>query len=102
MDERHADSPRALNVTLAVAIARHSANGWNDAALPHDLEAFGRLLGVGPMLARERLMRSAAFAAAAEGDWYEPAVPASCERAAGSPAPAGAEAAPSHSGKLMK
>ena len=48
MDERHALTPRALNVSLAVAVARHSAHGWDDAALPDDFAAIGRLIGARP------------------------------------------------------
>lgn len=36
--------PRIRNVTLAVDLARHSANGWNDAALPDDFAAIENLL----------------------------------------------------------
>ncbi len=36
--------PRIRNVTLAVDLARHSANGWNDAALPDDFSAIENLL----------------------------------------------------------
>ena len=32
------------NVILAVNLARHSANGWDDAALPDDYDEIGRLL----------------------------------------------------------
>lgn len=37
---------RATNVSLAVNLARHSANGWDDAALPDDYEAIARFLHV--------------------------------------------------------
>lgn len=37
LDDEHADHPRVLSVTLSVALARHSAHGWYDAALPHDI-----------------------------------------------------------------
>jgi hypothetical protein len=69
MDERHASTPRAMNVSLALAVARHSANGWDDPALPEDFAAIGRLLGCGPVGARERVVR-VAVRAAAEWDWY--------------------------------
>lgn len=46
IDSAHQDHPRVRNVTLAVDLARHSANGWNDAALPDDYLAIGRLLGL--------------------------------------------------------
>ena len=78
MDERHALTPRSLNVRLAVAVARHSAHGWDDAALPDDFAAIGRLLGLTPEGARERVLKVAARADA-ESEWYEvppPATPA--------------------------
>lgn len=46
MDDANADLPRVQNVTLAVNLARHSANDWSDAALPDDLRAIGALLHV--------------------------------------------------------
>lgn len=36
--------PRERNVELAVKLARHSANGWDDAALPDDYKDIGELL----------------------------------------------------------
>lgn len=63
MDERNALTPRALNVSLAVALARHSAHGWDDAALPDDFAAIGRLIGLSPDGARERILKIAAKAA---------------------------------------
>jgi len=69
MDERHATTPRALNVSLAVAVARHTANGWDDAALPDDFAAIGRLVGLGATGARERVIQ-VALHAAKDADWY--------------------------------
>ena len=69
MDERHALTPRSLNVSLAVAVARHSAHGWNDAALPDDFAAIGRLLSMSPDTARERVVK-VALKAAQDADWY--------------------------------
>jgi HD-like signal output (HDOD) protein len=40
------ESPRELNVRLAVDLARHSANGWSDAALPDDYVAICKLLRI--------------------------------------------------------
>jgi HD-like signal output (HDOD) protein len=37
---------RAKNVSLAVNLARHAANGWDDAALPDDYEAIAAFLHV--------------------------------------------------------
>ena len=46
MDRNNAENPRVQNVTLAVDLARHSANGWDDAALPDDYAAIEALLHV--------------------------------------------------------
>lgn len=46
MDDANAGLPRVQNVTLAVNLARHSANDWNDPALPDDLCAIETLLHV--------------------------------------------------------
>ena len=59
MDERHAATPRALNVSLAVSVAANSASGWDDPALPDDFASIGRLLGVGPAGARDRVVKVA-------------------------------------------
>lgn len=44
MDDEHAQQQRVRNVALAVSLARHSANGWDDAALPGDYENIAKLL----------------------------------------------------------
>ncbi|HRB98144.1 MAG TPA: HDOD domain-containing protein [Nitrosomonas sp.] len=44
MDDSCSSLQRVRNVTLAVNLARHSANGWDDAALPDDYEDIARLL----------------------------------------------------------
>ena len=36
------------NVVLSVNLARHLANGWDDAALPDDYKDIGQLLGMQP------------------------------------------------------
>jgi HD-like signal output (HDOD) protein len=46
MDPQHAEHPRVRNVKLAVDLARHSANGWDDAALPDDYRAIEELLHI--------------------------------------------------------
>jgi len=55
IDPEHAKHPRIRNVQLAVDLARHSANGWNDAALPDDFAAIGRLLNLNRDALIERL-----------------------------------------------
>ena len=46
MDEASSTKPRVRNVALAVNLARHSANGWDDAALPDDYKDIGALLRI--------------------------------------------------------
>jgi HD-like signal output (HDOD) protein len=45
-DDGDSNHQRVRNVTLAVNLARHSANGWDDAALPDDYEEIGKLLNL--------------------------------------------------------
>jgi len=44
MNDSSSKQPRVRNVELAVNLARHSANGWDDAALPDDFTGIGELL----------------------------------------------------------
>ncbi len=53
LDHRLAENPRVRNVKLAVDLARHSANGWNDPALPDDFMAIRELLHI----SQETLLR---------------------------------------------
>jgi HD-like signal output (HDOD) protein len=46
-DDRHADSAPVKNVLLAIRLARHSANGWDNPALPDDVRDIATLLGLG-------------------------------------------------------
>ena len=46
MDQNNAELPRVLNVLLAVNLARHSADGWENAALPDDFTAIQKLLRI--------------------------------------------------------
>jgi HD-like signal output (HDOD) protein len=48
MDDQNAQKPRVRNVLLAVNLARHSANGWDDAALPDDYKDIAGLLRMTP------------------------------------------------------
>ncbi|HNS58656.1 MAG TPA: HDOD domain-containing protein [Nitrosomonas europaea] len=52
MDKKHIAHPRVRNVVLAVNLARHSAHGWDDAALPDDYAEIGELLRITPNDAR--------------------------------------------------
>ena len=46
IDHTNAESPRIKNVALAVSLTRHSANGWNDPALPDDFRDIEELLQI--------------------------------------------------------
>jgi len=46
-DDRHADTLQVRNVLLAVRVARHSAQGWDNAALPDDVRDVAALLNLG-------------------------------------------------------
>jgi HD-like signal output (HDOD) protein len=43
--------PRVRNVLLATALARHSQDGWENPALPDDIDALGGLLNLSPSAA---------------------------------------------------
>ncbi|MBL8332460.1 MAG: histidine kinase, partial [Rubrivivax sp.] len=45
-DEQQAQKVQVRNVTLAVRLARHSALGWDNAALPDDLHDIAALLNL--------------------------------------------------------
>lgn len=47
-DERHAERANVQCVVLAVRLARHTANGWDNAALPDDYEDIAKLLNASP------------------------------------------------------
>jgi HD-like signal output (HDOD) protein len=46
-DDRHADTPTVRNVLLAIRVARHSALGWDNPALPDDVAEIADLLQLG-------------------------------------------------------
>ncbi len=46
MEDENADDYRARNVALAVNLARHSASGWDNAALPDDFQDIAEFLHV--------------------------------------------------------
>jgi HD-like signal output (HDOD) protein len=46
-DERHAQTSQVRNVQLAVRLARHTARGWDNAALPDDVRDVAALLNLG-------------------------------------------------------
>lgn len=49
------ETHNGLNVRLAVDLARHVANGWNDAALPDDFKRIEEMLHIGHRHLLERL-----------------------------------------------
>lgn len=55
IDDDHLGNPRVQNVALAVRLARHSAHGWEDPALPDDYKDIGHLLNITPETVRQRL-----------------------------------------------
>ncbi len=69
MDEAKGAHSRAVNVRLAVNLARHSSEGWVNPALPDDYEEIARYL----KLARPEVLariRHVAVQAAAGVSWY--------------------------------
>jgi HD-like signal output (HDOD) protein len=54
-NDANADQRRVSNVVLAINLARHAANGWDDAALPDDFTAIGELLNITPEVVRQRV-----------------------------------------------
>ena len=65
MDDRHADTPRVRNAILAVSLARHSASGWDNAALPDDFKALADLMQSSESTARNLIHQEEAAHAAA-------------------------------------
>jgi HD-like signal output (HDOD) protein len=73
LDPADAGTANVRNVRLAVDLSRHSANGWNDPALPDDYRAIETLLHIGHSNLLERVgapdeQVQAARLAEAEGD----------------------------------
>ncbi len=75
IDEHHARNPRVTNVAFAAAVARHTAHGWDDAALPYDYAEVGKLLGLTPGEVEARIV-NVAVRAAADAAWYGVTPPA--------------------------
>lgn len=46
IDDSQNDRPRVRNVKLAIDLARHSAHGWDDPALPDDFAAIEALMNI--------------------------------------------------------
>jgi HD-like signal output (HDOD) protein len=80
MDGARKRNPRVQNVILAAAVARHSAHGWDDLALPDDYADVAELLGLSSDDVIARIAK-VATQAATEWEWYgvlslPPGVPA--------------------------
>ncbi|MCE9639159.1 MAG: HDOD domain-containing protein [Betaproteobacteria bacterium] len=80
MDETRTRNPRVRNVALAAAVARHSAHGWENPALPHDFAQIAELLACSTDEVTARIDKVAAHAAT-EWEWYgvPPPVPRASE-----------------------
>ncbi len=53
LDGHNGENPlRVRIVELAVRMARHTAQGWTDGAIPDDLVEIGRLLQLSPLSVR--------------------------------------------------
>lgn len=50
-DSRHADQAIVRNVVLAVRLARHTMHGWDNPALPDDIDDIAKLLNAAPRVA---------------------------------------------------
>ena len=69
MDDTHATHSRQMNVVVAVNLARHSAHGWDNPALPDDYVAIQKFLNLPEEDVMERIQR-VAFQADSGRDWY--------------------------------
>jgi HD-like signal output (HDOD) protein len=54
-DDSHAENSQVRNVLLAIRIARHTMNGWDNAALPDDVSEIAALLHLGVAPTRQLL-----------------------------------------------
>jgi hypothetical protein len=55
-DDQRADDVQVRNVLLAVRVARHSARGWDNPALPDDVRDVAQLLQLGEEPTRRLLL----------------------------------------------
>ena len=69
MDDLHVTHPRVVNVALAVDLARHSAYGWDNPALPDDYAAIQRFLKLQPIEVLGRI-RHVAMEVESVRHWY--------------------------------
>jgi len=94
MDDAGDPTPRVANVRLAVALARHTAEGWSNPALPDDIEGAARLLKSTADDVYPEIF-DIALHAVAEREWYGDSLGRACLPCLPSAAPgdAGASAA---------
>ena len=69
MDDAHATNARHMNVVLAVNLARHSALGWDNQALPDDYVAIQKFLNEPQEDVMQRIQR-VALQADTGREWY--------------------------------
>jgi len=55
-DDRHAENSQVRNVLLAIRLARHTTDGWDNAALPDDISDIAALLHLGLEPTRQLLL----------------------------------------------
>jgi HD-like signal output (HDOD) protein len=55
-DDSHAENSQVRNVLLAIRVARHTMNGWDNAALPDDIRDIAALLHLGLEPTRQLLL----------------------------------------------
>jgi hypothetical protein len=55
-DDRHAEGTQVRNVLLAIRLARHTARGWDNAAVPDDVRDIATLLNLRPAPALNLLL----------------------------------------------
>ena len=83
MHEARPKQPRTLNVLLAVNLARHSASGWDDPALPDDYAEIQKLLNMNEAEVLERIQRIALLAQIAHEPSAGDAMPTPVQKATG-------------------
>jgi HD-like signal output (HDOD) protein len=69
IDDSHIQNPRTINVALAIRLARHSIDGWENAALADDYDAIQQFLKLPQSETLARIRRTALRAQSAR-DWY--------------------------------
>ncbi len=55
-DDSHAENSQVRNVLLAIRVARHTMNGWDNPALPDDLRDIAALLHLSVEPTRQLLL----------------------------------------------